>query len=204
MNNNKQKLFIFPVLLFLLLLPIVSNARVGVSLSNGKIEYKELMRAGAIYTLPALSVGNNGDETATYTVLFEYIGNSKLLQPQKEWFSFSPETFVIDPGKGQLVNVKMTLPLDAVPGDYKGFLTAMPVKASTPGSSSVGIAVAAKLYFTIAPSNIFEGIYYRVISLIHTYAPWTYVVFGVIALAALLKVIGRYISFDVTVKKKSK
>jgi hypothetical protein len=149
-----------------------------------------------------MSVINNGDETATYGIKVEYKSKPDRLVPGRDWFTFSPDKFVIEPGKAQMVNVKMTVPIKAVPGDYFCFLSAFPIQGSTPGSTAVGIAVASKLFFTIAPSNIFVGIYYRVASLIVRYAPWTYIVFGVIILAIFLKFVGRFISVDIGIKKK--
>lgn len=67
-----------------------------------------------------------------------------------------------------------------------------------PGTS-VGIAAAAKLYFSVAPANIFVGLYYRVVSLLTIYSPWSYIVSVVVLLAILGTLFKKFFRFNIKV-----
>jgi hypothetical protein len=131
-----------------------------------------------------------------------WLQDQKQLKPDRSWIEFSPQEFTMSPGKGQAVDVKMSLPLKVVPGDYFAYLVAKPIKGAAPGEVGIGVAAASKLYFTVKPANIFQGVYYRLASLLVRGAPWTYIVIGVIILAIFLKFVGRFISVDIGIRKK--
>lgn len=195
-----QKFVIF-FLALVLLLPLVVFARIGVGIGIGKIQIEEPLRQGGIYNFPSLPVLNTGDEPSQYGVSIEYRQNQPQLRPAQEWFSFSPPSFHLEPGKSQSVAVKLILPLETKPGDYFAFLGAHPVMEAKPGAS-VGVAAAAKMYFTVAPANIWQGIYYRVVSFWTVYAPWTWVVLGVVLLAIIITIFKKHFAFQIGVKKK--
>jgi len=65
----------------------------------------------------------------------------------------------------------------------------------------VGVAVASKLFFTVAPANIFQAISYRISSFFSTYAPWSWVGLGVLALIIMLVLVRRFFSFNIAVRK---
>ncbi|NMC09321.1 hypothetical protein GYA44_03305, partial [Candidatus Microgenomates bacterium] len=118
-----------------------------------------------------------------------------------DWFMFSPEVFHLKPGESQIVEVKLNLPLKTEPGSYFAYLEGSPVSNREDGKSSVGIAAAAKLYFDIIPSNIFEAIYFRVISFYKVYAPWPQYVsigIGVLVAGLLLK---KFLNIEISLKK---
>lgn len=196
---------IFVITFITLLLPTFAFARIGVGVGTGKIVVDQVLRPGLIYTLPSLTILNTGDEPSQYEVSTTYREGQVELKPEKDWFSFEPSSFYLEPGKVQTVQVKLTLPVKgARPGDYFIFLEGHPVKTSTLGGTSIGIAAAAKLYFAVAPSNIFAGIYYRVTSLFTEYSPWSYILLGVIVLVISSVILRRYFSFNIglSVKKK--
>lgn len=181
-----------------LVLPVVVMAKIGVGVGTGKIQVDQPLKAGLIYTLPPLTVINTGDEPSEYGVGIQYHENQSEIRPLKEWFSFEPPNFYLEPGKVQVVQIKLTLPvMGAKPGDYFAFLQGFPVKKVQAGSTSVGVAAAAKLYFTVAPANIFVGIYYRVVSLLTLYSPWSYVILAVIIAALLIFLFRRFFSFNI-------
>lgn len=176
---------VFPCLIF---------GKIGVGVGVGKIQLNEKLKPGAFYTLPSLPVLNTGDVPTEYEVSVEYHEGQETkaemgLRPAREWFSFEPKNFHLEPGEMQEVGIKLTLPIKGVkPGNYFAYLEAHPLSKTEKGQTSVGVAAAAKLYFTIAPANILQGIYYRFISIYLRYHPWdtiflvALVVFFVIAL----------------------
>ncbi len=194
------------LLVFLLVfLPSLSLARVGVSISNGKIELNDKLKPGGIYNLPLFVVSNNGDEPSEYEVRVAYHEDIPQKKPAKEWFSFEPRNFHLEPTQSQQVKVVLSAPIKTEPGDYFAYIEAAPVKTATmEGGAVIGVAAAAKLYFTVAPANLWQGIYYRAISLWKHYSPWTYVISAILVLSALVVLLRRFFSFDIGIGRKKK
>lgn len=180
-------------------------AKMGVGIGTGKIYVDQSLKPGLIYTLPPLVVINTGDEASDYSVTAQSRENQEQLKTAKEWFSFEPETFHLDPNQSQVVTIRLTLPVKGVkPGDYFAFLQAFPVQKTDVVGASVNIAAAAKLYFTVVPTNFFAGIYYRLISLMALYNPWSYVVLFTILAVILIMILRRFISFNIGINLKKK
>lgn len=199
----KKSVVIFVLLTALLVMPAELFARIGVGIGTAKVELNEALNPGSLHNLPSFSVINTGDEPSEYEVGVEYQENIPQLRPSREWFSFNPQQFHLDPGESQVVDIDLNLPVKAEPGDYFAYIEGRPMKKSTGGDgTSIGIAAAAKLYFSIKPANFFAGVYYRVHSLWIKYAPWTYVVSGVIVATIAVNVLSRFISFDVNIRKR--
>jgi len=185
-----------------LLLPIVVFGRIGVGIGTGKIQVDEPFKAGGIYDLPVLPVLNTGDEPGEYGVSIEYHEgqetNSEMgLRPAAEWFNFEPQSFHLEPGKVQIVKITLTLPAKTQPGNYFCYLEGHPVKKSVSGQTSIGVAAAAKLYFTVSPANIFQGIYYRFISLYRRYHPWDTIILVIIFVGLILWFISKRFKFQI-------
>jgi hypothetical protein len=202
MNKIKNWLAIL-ALAAVVFFPAESSAKLGVGVATGKIEFDKPLKPGGLYTLPSLTVINTGDEAAEYGVSVEYKGDQPRMSPPKEWFIFTPSEFHLEAGQSQVVQIQANLPIKTVPGDYFAYLQGFPVrKSDSPGGATIGIAAASKLYFTVAPANIFQGIYYRLLFLITTNTPWSYVILAVIGMAILVVLFRRYFSFNIGIKKK--
>jgi len=199
-NRTRKLIFIFFVFLLTISFGPAVFAGVGVGVGAGKIIVQEHLRPGGIYELPALPVIDTGDEPSDYGVSLDYDNHQPQLQPAKEWFNFEPSSFHLEPKQSQVVKITLTVPLKVVPGDYFAYLEAHPVKKSVAGQTSVGIAAAAKLYFTIAPANIFQAIYYRFINLYSRYHPWDTIILAIIFAAILFRFIGK--RFKIQIAKK--
>jgi len=176
-------------------------AKVGVGMGAGEIRVTEEIKPGGIYSLPSLRVFNTGDETTTYGMNIAYHQDNPQLRPQKSWFTFTPATFTIEPGESQEIQVQMTVPVKIDPGEYFAFVESGPVSEGGAGTS-VGVAVATKLYFTAVHANIWEAMVYRLSSFLTTYAPWSYVGLGVVIVFVIGFILVRFFSFNVSVKRK--
>jgi hypothetical protein len=189
-----------------LVLPVVVFARIGVGVGAGKIHINEPLKAGGIYDLPAISVLNTGDEPADYLFSVQYHEGQEQrtdmgLKPAEAWFNFTPATFPLEPGKVQAVKVTLTIPAKIKPGNYFAYLEARPVKKATAGGvTSIGIAAATQLWFTVAPSNFFQGIYYRFISLYSRYHPGDTIILAAIFAAALAWFVSQKFKFQIARK----
>ncbi len=192
---------LFVVLLgVMLVFPLEIFAKTGVGVGLGKIQVDTPMKAGGIYDLPDLPVLNTGDETTSYEVTVEFHENIPEMWPERSWFRFDPTTFQLEKGGVQQVKVLLVLPPKTPPGKYFAYLEAHPVDKSEVGESQVGIAAASKLYFTVAPSNIFSAWYYRFVSLYSRYHPWDTIVLSVIGTLILVRFLGK--RFKIQIAKK--
>lgn len=176
-------------------------AKVGVGMGAGEIRLTEPMKLGGIYQLPDLRIFNTGDETTTYGMDVAYHQDRTELRPAKEWFSFNPGKFTLEAGKSQEIRVTMTIPLKAEPGDYFAFVESGPMASNKPGTS-VGVAVASKLFFTVVPANIFQAVFFRTSSFFKAYAPWSWIGLVVLFAAILIALVRRFFSFNVAMRKK--
>jgi hypothetical protein len=177
-------------------------AKIGVGMGAGEVRVTEDIRPGGIYTLPSLRVFNTGDETATYGMNVAYHQDNQQNRPAINWFTFEPATFTLEPGTSEEISITMTVPVKALPGEYFAFLESGPVQTQTEGTS-VGVAVATKLYFTIVPANLWQAFIYRASAFMNTYAPWTWVAFGVVALLLTAFVFTRFFSFNISFRSKT-
>lgn len=184
-----------------LLLPLPLLASIGVGIGTGKIIIEEDLKPGGTYELPALPVLNTGDEPGTYEVSIEYHENQPERKPEKDWFTFTPPSFELEPGGSQIVQASLTLPIKTVPGEYFAYVEAHPVRKADDGQSRVGVAAAAKLYFTVAPASVFQGLYYKAASFMTRHAPWTYVVLAVLAAGALLSFLRRFVKLNISFQR---
>ncbi len=177
-------------------------AKIGVGVGLGKIQIDEELFPGGIYNLPSLPVLNTGDEDGTYEVEVTYLSEQQEMRPAGEWFSFSPQSFPLAAGASQLVDVSLTLPVDARPGDYFAFLEAHP-QAEGEGVT-IGVAAATKLNFSVEPKGVLGAAAERIRSLVEANRP---VAYGLGAMATLLIVYSlgkKYLNVKVGLKKPVK
>jgi len=207
MSLIRQKKVNYTLLLIILfvvsIFPFVALANIGVGIGSGKITLQQQLKPGGIYEIPALVVLNTGDEPSEYGLSVEFNENQAELKPMRDWFSFMPASFHLEPGQSQTVKIVLSLPVKAAPGAYFAYLEAHPIKKDVPGQSSVGIASAAKLYFTVMPASIFQASYYRASYFLSNYAPWTYIILGILALALIILICKRFFKFSIGISVKS-
>lgn len=186
----------------ILINPGLVDARIGVGVGTGKIQVTQKLKPGQIYLLPSISVLNTGDEKAVYKVGIEYHEKQPENMPPRDWFLFEPNGFELEPGQAKLVEIRLNVPLKAIPGEYFAYLEASPDLKSVNGQTSVGVAAASKLYFTISPANFIEGVYYRTISLWKLYEPWTSrTAYGIGVVIALI-LFKKYFRIELNTTKK--
>jgi len=192
---------VFVLISFALLSFSVVSAKVGVGMGAGEIRLTEPIKLGGIYELPSVRIFNTGDETTTYGMGVAFHQDYHQFRPAKEWFSFNPTTFTIEPGESQEVSVIMLVPLRSEPGDYFAFIESGPVPTGALGTS-VGVAVATKLFFTLVPANIFQATGFRISSFFETYSPWSWGGLGLIVLIILYILFRKFFAFNIAMRKK--
>ena len=199
-----KKLAFFLSFFVFFLLPGAALATIGVGVGTGKIVVDDELKPGTIYNLPPITVLNTGDEPSKYEVSITYHEKQKELAPPEEWFLFSPKTFSLEPGESQIVEVKLNLPVRSEPGTYFAYLEGHPLKKSQSGQASIGIAAAVKLYFTVIPGSIFEGIYYKALSFWHVYAPWPQRISIGIGILVIIILFKKFFNIQINMKKSPK
>ena len=199
---SRYQFAVITLFALLLLFPVINTfAKVGVGMGAGEIRLTESVKPGGIYKLPSVRVFNTGDETATYGMGIAYHQDHPELRPGKDWFLFSPATFTLGPNESQEVQITMVVPVKSLPGDYFSFIESGPVMSNQPGTS-VGVAVATKLFFTMVPANILQAMSYRVSAFFHTYAPWSWVGLGIFIFILLVLIFRRFFSLNISVRKQ--
>jgi hypothetical protein len=154
----------------------------GVSIDVGRVAVTEDLLAGGSYRLPTFGVTNPGSTRAAYRLAVSYVEGQRADRPPHEWFRFSPETLTLRPHQTRPVQVRLSLPTDAEPGDYAALIGAQ--LAPEGGGTQVGAAAAARLTFTVAPSGLLEAWWLRAKTLYGDSKPWSYL-FPALALAFL-------------------
>ena len=185
--------------LFLSLIVSPAFAKIGVGVGLGKVQIDEALSPGGIYNLPSLPVLNTGDEDGIYEVEVTYLSEQEQMRPASEWFSFSPQSFPLTAGASQLVDISLTLPVDARPGDYFAFLEAHPVAEGE--GVTIGVAAATKLNFSVKPKGVLGAAIERIRSLIEANRPVAYALGGLAALLIVYSLGKRYLDVKVGLKK---
>jgi len=180
--------------------PSPSRASVGVGIGTGKIVIQQPLRPGSIYTLPAIPVLNTGDEPSEYGISIEHQQDQPQLVPSSDWFMFRPATFQLAPQQSQVISVTLSLPIKMRPGDYFAYIEAHPVMKDVAGQARIGVAAATKLYFSVAPANALQGLFYAVAARWVRLGSWPYLVLIVLAAGACVVIFRRYFHLSVRVK----
>jgi len=198
-----KKLFILLsfIFVFVTFFSNTSFARIGVGVNTGKIQVNEKLKSGMIYKLPPITVINTGDEPAEYGTSVAYHQDQPELRPKQDWFIFTPQKFHLDPGKGQLVEIKINLPIRTEPGNYFAYLEGHPIATVKKGNTVLGVAAASKLYFTVVPANIFYGIYYKIVSFFSVYSPWPQRVLLGLGIIIMLVLFKKFFNIQINLKK---
>lgn len=181
-------------------MPQIAFAKLGVGVGLGKIQIDENLSPGGIYKLPTLPVLNTEDETADYGVEVTYLSEQPELRPEASWFTFTPQSFSLEAGKSQLVEVTLTLPVNTRPGNYFAFLEAHPVAKAE--GVTIGIAAATKLNFTVKPTGVLGAAAERIRSLLESSKPGSYIVLAVLGGVIVIVLISRYVDIRVGFKKQ--
>jgi len=197
-----KKIFLLLFFFFLFIFPSLSLAKIGVGVGTGKIQVEDKLKPGMIYELPSLTVFNTGDEEGDYEAAITYHEKQPELRPLEEWFGFSPKEFHLKSGEAQEVKIKLNLPVKMEPGNYFAYLEGHPLKKAEGGQTTVGVAAAAKLYFTVLPANPVLGAYYKVASFWRLNQPWSNRI--AIAVAVIIIYLGmrKYLGFQIGFRGK--
>lgn len=201
-----MKYFVSLLLFVLAALSFAPTAfgKIGVGVGTGKIQVDEQLKPGTIYQLPVVTVLNTGDTPSDYKVSVAYHQDQKEKRPEASWFIFSPSEFRLDPTGVKAVEIKLNLPVRTEPGDYFAYLEASPLEKAEKGKTSIGVAAAAKLYFTVVPANPLEGLYYKITSFWRVYSPWTERASIAILALIFLLVFKRFFNVQVNLKPAKK
>lgn len=190
------------VAMSLVFFPLVAKARIGVGIGTGKMVVQKKLKPGGIYTISSVGIINTGDQSGDYGIDIQYNEKQSQHKPPVDWFQFSPVSFHLKPGEAKTVKITLIIPVKAKPGDYFAYIEGRPVIKQKTGSAMIGVAAAAKLYFTIAPANIFQAIIYRTTAFWNKYSPWTWIVLVIIILALSWRWFKSRFHFQLSLTKK--
>lgn len=167
----------------------------GVAIDLGKVDVSQKLSRGGDYRLPDLGVRNPGTETTTYRMGVSHIDNQPGRKAPAAWFSFDPPQLTLDPGEARPVSVTLDIPAGARPDDYEALLKAEIAPQSE--GTTVGAAAAARLKFTIKPSNILQAWQLEAETWLTNNQPWTILVPLAAVLTAFAWWVRRRFTFSV-------
>jgi P pilus assembly chaperone PapD len=175
-------------------------AETGVAISPGQIRIEDSLSPGGDYRLPSLNVINTGTEPTSYEVVVSYLAGQQEKRPPEQWFRFQPQRFLLEAGQAQMLEVRLTLPPRAEPGEYFAFLEAHPVREGQ--GVAVNVAVATKLSFTVKPANALQAWLVRINHLISGGQPWTSLLAGALLAYFGVRLVGRYVRIGVRIERR--
>lgn len=146
----------------------------GVSIDVGRIDVEQDLERGGGYRLPTIGVSNPGDERTDYRLQVSYVEGQTTLQPDRDWFRFSPARLTLVPGQTRPVRVRLIVPTDAEPGRYEALVGARIAMAGA--GTQVGAGAAARLSFEVAPSGFLHAWWLRLKRAFEDASPWSYLV----------------------------
>jgi hypothetical protein len=158
--------------------------RIGVGVGTGRITVNEKIKPGLTYSLPPVSVFNDGTIRSDYEVVVTYNEKQPQRKPDSHWLKFSPQSFTLGPGQAQVVQVKMKTSSGAHPGPYFAYIEAHPIKKDVNGITTIKIAAATKLSFTVRVTNWWQRLLF---ALEDFWQQWRHIIIpALIVLAAIL------------------
>ena len=125
-----------------------AEGQAGVGVNTGSMRVERALYPGGNYQLSALIVVNTGQIAADYSLRVVHRAEQEELRSPKEWFTFHPLRFSLEPKLKQSVEVEVRLPVDARPGEYFALIEAYPVAPKGRGAT-IQIGAATKLYFRV-------------------------------------------------------
>jgi len=177
-----------------------ARAQSGVGINLSEIAIDKALAPGGIYRLPMVTVTNTGTAAGNYTLDVAYVHDQKELRPPREWFSFKPEVFSLEPKTSQVVAITLSVPVKARPGKYFAFIQAK--GAPTPGGVTIAVAAATKLRFDVRPANLLSAVTTRVQSFFQNYSPGSYVGVGLVGLAVIVAIFWRFFRIRFRVERR--
>ena len=180
----KRSLAAFICLLTLLSagVPLLAGASSGVSINTGKIVLDKPLAPGGTYDLPNVEVSNTGTDPSNYGISVQYNEVQDQRKPDAAWLEFTPSSFRLLPGESALVKVSIAVPENAAAGDYFAYIEADSLQGKGASASSISGAAAARLYFSVAQTNIFKSAAASALSLVTRHSPWSYVLLWILAI----------------------
>ena len=175
-------------------------AQAGVGVTVGSIQIDQTLSSGGSYNLPSIGVINTGHDAADYKVRISSVADQEELVPSNDWFTFTPEEFMLEPGGTRTISIRVKIPITAQSGDYFALVEASPIRPET-GGVVISIAAATKLNFTVQSSNRIIATARWVWTRLSDWSPYSWIVIGIVVLGPLAYFIGRRVQFNVSMKK---
>jgi hypothetical protein len=142
-----------------------------VGISPGTIEVNGLLEPGGRYNLPPVGVTNTGDLEQNYRVAIRHYEDEGTQRVPPAWIQIEPRTFHLAPGEHQSIDLSITLPGGAEPGEY---LTL--VEAQMGSGQAIQGGVATVLSFSVDESSWLESLRRQVTRWLEDASPWVYLV----------------------------
>lgn len=131
-------------------------ASVGTGVQSGPVVLAKAAKPGRTYKLPGVYVTNTGTLRTRYRFSIQRLPPKdprKRTAPAR-WVAFRHRSMVLDPGQGKVMPMTLKVPKGARAAKYASdvVVTSVP-RGSAFGGTSVGVASATALEFTVAAAK---------------------------------------------------
>jgi hypothetical protein len=167
-----KKYSILFILLFLI--PSLVLANPGLKIDNDKIIIKEPLQAGEIYKSSSVLISNNGGQEAHYHLTVNHDDVQQEIKLEEEWLNFSANNFDLKPNQEKEVVIFLNLPIRIKAGNYFTLIDVYPIDMK--GDVYLDKSESIRFYFSVTEVNLFQGIYYKVITFFTEYSPASYII----------------------------
>jgi len=167
----------------------------------GIIRVNEPLKAGGFYKIASVQVVNTGTEGGWYEIGITRVSGQKELEAKPSFFILEPASFYLEPAATQVVNINLKIPFKAQAGDYLTYIEAHLLSTAS-GGTSIGVAAATKVYYTVLSANFITAIYTRVATFMALNSPWSYLVPALILLGIIILILRKNVKLEVKVQKK--
>lgn len=197
--HNRKRISVAAVVLALgLVLCQQAFASLGVGTTTPRIVIDQAVHPGGVYRLPPIPVLNTGTERVVIAVFPDRASKQTERVADPRWIRVTTPPTAVEPSSSALFDSVLTVPFNAAPGTYQVLVVGQPSVAAQGGAPN--IQVGTKVVFKVVAANWLTALWWRLVSLLNLWAPWSYALLIALALLGLLWwVRSRYrFSFGVT------
>ena len=136
-----------------------AGADVGVGITARTINLSQPVPAGQMAKSTGVYVVNTGSQTGSIHTRVADLEHTKRHAVPASWVTFTPSTVTLAAKKGTVIPFTVTVPHDAIRGDYQTDLVATGTSADTNSGtgSQVGAAAATRFTFTVVAPKSSDG-----------------------------------------------
>ena len=134
------------------ILPVASEASVGVGVQAGPVRLGTVAQRGGSYALPPVYVVNTGTQAEFISVRIDRLSHGTARAVPPSWIHAGPGV-QLAPHQAARIPLELNVPDGARPGAYLSDVVAAGSVTISVGRANLGVAAATKLEFSVGPGS---------------------------------------------------